>query len=95
MSYCRWGDGDLYIYEDVHGGLTCCACKLLNPGKPALDADATSFHCPTRSALIAHVEEHLAAGHDVQKYVAEYLRGEIARLGDLVHDGRDQSQAEE
>jgi len=80
MSYCRWDDGDLYIYEDIHGGLTCGGCKLL--GGAAIDGQ--SFNCPTRSAMIAHIEEHRAVGHDVQKYVAETLRAEIAELGDAL-----------
>ena len=28
MSYCRFGEGDVYLYNDVNWGLTCMACKL-------------------------------------------------------------------
>ncbi len=28
MSYCRFISGDVYMYPDVHGGITCCACSL-------------------------------------------------------------------
>ena len=28
MSYCRFSDGDVYMYADVGGGITCCACRL-------------------------------------------------------------------
>ena len=28
MSYCRFISGDVYMYADVAGGITCCACSL-------------------------------------------------------------------
>jgi len=28
MSYCRFISGDVYMYPDVRGGITCCACRL-------------------------------------------------------------------
>ncbi len=28
MSYCRWSDGDVYMYEHVGGFIECCACKF-------------------------------------------------------------------
>ena len=28
MSYCRFLSGDVYMYPDVSGGITCCACSL-------------------------------------------------------------------
>jgi hypothetical protein len=28
MSYCRFMSGDVYMYPDVSGGITCCACSL-------------------------------------------------------------------
>ena len=28
MSYCRFSEGDIYLYESVDGGITCCACRL-------------------------------------------------------------------
>jgi hypothetical protein len=84
MAYCRWGDGDLYIYEDARGGLTCCGCKLQE--QPPAGFDGASFNCSTRSAMIAHIDEHRAAGHEVQKGVVDALREEIAQLGDRVGD---------
>jgi len=30
MSYCRFLSGDVYMYPDVSGGITCCACSLSN-----------------------------------------------------------------
>jgi len=28
MSYCRFSDGDVYMYPHVRGGIECCACLL-------------------------------------------------------------------
>lgn len=28
MSYCRFSDGDVYLYFDVGGYICCCACWL-------------------------------------------------------------------
>jgi len=28
MSYCRFSDGDVYMYPSTNGGIECCACRL-------------------------------------------------------------------
>ncbi len=28
MSYCRFSDGDVYMFVHVAGGIECCACSL-------------------------------------------------------------------
>ena len=28
MSYCRFSDGDVYMYASIYGGIECCACRL-------------------------------------------------------------------
>ena len=28
MSYCRWLEGDVYMYETVDGVIECCSCSL-------------------------------------------------------------------
>jgi len=28
MSYCRFSEGDVYMYASVRGGIECCACRL-------------------------------------------------------------------
>lgn len=76
MSYCRWIDGDLYIYHSVDGGLVCCACRLLGE-------NGENFRAFKRSDMIAHIEAHVAAGHDVQEYVVKELQAEM-ELGDEV-----------
>ncbi len=77
MSYCRWGNGDLYIYADVQGGLTCSGCRLLHGAGRWRD-----FHCTTRSEMLRHIESHRLAGHRVLEEVIARLRAEIAAIGD-------------
>lgn len=78
MSYCRWSDSDLYIYPSIGGGIVCM-------GATADSADVEGDHyfsTPSRAAMIAHVEEHIAAGACVDDDVIERLRAEIETLGD-------------
>ncbi len=28
MSYCRWLEGDVYMFASVNGGIECCSCKF-------------------------------------------------------------------
>jgi hypothetical protein len=28
MSYCRFSDADIYLYDDVGGYINCCACSI-------------------------------------------------------------------
>jgi len=28
MSYCRFSDGDVYMYPSTRGGIECCSCRL-------------------------------------------------------------------
>jgi hypothetical protein len=56
MSLIRSGLGsDLYIYEDVKGGYTCCSCPITN-GFVNVD---------TREQLKAHVLIHKDHGHSI------------------------------
>jgi hypothetical protein len=54
MSYCRWSErSNVYVYDDVSGGTTCCGCAL-NRG---------SLNVATHAEMVAHLREHIAAGH--------------------------------
>lgn len=33
MSYCRFSDGDVYLYAHVGGGFECCGCSISDPVK--------------------------------------------------------------
>lgn len=81
MSYCRFSDGDVYMFEHVSGGIECCGC-LLQKGPEDLFGAILNF--ATRSQALAHLEEHRRAGHDVPEYAIARLREELAALGDEV-----------
>ena len=76
MSYVRWSspghpwdyDSDLYIYDDVSGGTTCCGC-LLSEHSWNGDRNGDMTHPET----VAHVREHIEAGHSVPDFVIERL----------------------
>lgn len=57
MSYARFrrGVSDVYVYLDCGGYLNCCGCWLSEFSQP--------FY--TTPDMVAHLEEHRAAGHVV------------------------------
>lgn len=55
MSYVRWSEADVYLFGSVYGGIECCGC--------ALDHYSLSFYA--EADLLAHLYEHVAAGHYV------------------------------
>lgn len=74
MSYCRFCDcSDVYVYHDVCGKLCCCGCIL----------DHSVFF-DTRSEMIAHLQTHIEAGHEVPGSVIDALQDEIAEVGDAL-----------
>ena len=74
MSWARWsGDSDVYVYEDVAGGVTCCGC--------ALSADGwTSVNMQTVAEIDAHIRSHRDAGHNVPSYLDENFKQWIAEF---------------
>lgn len=76
MSYARFGcdgDSDVYVYQDVGGGWTCCWCKL---GPPR-----SNVNVETRSEMLEHLLDHRAAGQSVPEHAIERLRAEIETVG--------------
>lgn len=68
MSYVRisnstWPgrsyDSDIYIYDDVSGGITCFT---------------DDFNCETHDEMIAHVKKHIADGDAVPDFVIPRLK---------------------
>ena len=57
MSVCRFSEGDVYVLYDVHGGITCCGCRLTS--------ERRILNLPDEGAMIAHLKKHPAAGHRV------------------------------
>jgi hypothetical protein len=57
MSYARLAeDSDVYVFRCVYGALECCGCSLSKNHWARFD---------TTDAMLAHLDEHKAAGHDV------------------------------
>lgn len=65
MSYCRfaWDGSDVYVYEDVSGGWTCCGCRI----------GENRFNSPTIEGMLLHLVEHKKAGDFVPRYAIESL----------------------
>lgn len=67
MSYVRWNstprgayDSDVYIYEDVSGGITCCGCD---------------FNTDDTEMMVTHVQtEHTEKGEAVPDFVIPRIR---------------------
>lgn len=64
MSYCRFSEADVYVFPDVRGYLSCCGCWL--------DKRGNSAYYSTDD-MIAHLREHIAAGHHVPDHVIPAL----------------------
>ena len=56
MSYCRFLEGDVYVYMDVAGHLTCSVCSLLPEDGPS------GFYAHSTQEMISHLQEHRKAG---------------------------------
>ena len=57
MALCRFGwSSDVYVYYDVSGGICCCRCPL---------SEGWNLVLQTEREMIAHLNRHRAAGHEV------------------------------
>lgn len=55
MSFARFSaESNVYVYSDVGGYVCCCGCLL---------GSKWDFHSPAE--VVAHLREHVAAGHKV------------------------------
>jgi hypothetical protein len=65
MSYTRfgWDDSDVHVFMSTRGWLECCGC-ILKKGWQYRSTDA----------MVAHLQEHIAAGHSVPADVIPALR---------------------
>jgi len=80
MSYCRFGEADAYIYDDIQYGLYCCACSLM----PSTTAYNTFFKKELTThegfkanydydKMLAHIAEHRNKGDHVPQDVDDSL----------------------
>lgn len=79
MSYCRFSDGDVYLYADVQGGWTCCGCSLI--GGPS-----GMRHLDSAEDVLAHFQHHERAGDRVPDYAIARIKDEIATPSTSVRD---------
>lgn len=84
MSYCRFGEGDVYIFLSTSNQLECCGCLLQEREfipdedallkfylKPVGERVQTVFH--TTEDMIKHLETHKESGHYVPDFCIEGL----------------------
>lgn len=62
MSYCRFLEGDVYVFMHVGGYLECCACVMHKK-------DWGSFEAHSTKAMVDHLEVHKTKGHIVPERV--------------------------
>jgi hypothetical protein len=74
MSYCRFSDGDVYMYP-TNKGIECCACKLTRRNANYGLYENKLFD--TEEEALAHLKEHIKAGHRVPEYAIEMLEKEM------------------
>lgn len=70
MSYARFGLGgsDVYVFLHVQGFLECCWCPLAGTNREFITTDA----------MVAHLNDHRAAGHHVCEDTIEDLLADKA-----------------
>jgi len=75
MSYCRWGEGDVYMYGDVGDLIICCACSFNKPKDDKSFSNDNGFATPKEA--LQHLYAHRHAGHVVPEYAIERLKEEM------------------
>jgi hypothetical protein len=71
MSYCRWGDGDLYAYQGSEGYVVHVAARMVHDGVRALYVE------PTAHALLARILWLGSKGCDYPWDALRYLKDDI------------------
>ena len=80
MSYCRfaWDGSDVYVYENCEDKIVCSMCQLLDK--------IDNVEVDTPQEMLAHLKEHINAGHTVPWYAIDALKiqtGELEPTDDL------------
>lgn len=85
MSYARFGAGsDVYVFLSVGGYLECCSCAMQNaPNDPHV------FEAETTEAMLEHLRQHRAAGHQVPEDCIERLKAEAEANDHWIATGED------
>ncbi len=88
MSYCRFGEADIYIYpcNNSTGGTggECCGCilsqRVVNNNRNGLIHSGGFFE--TLEGLRDHVQVHIETGHNVPDYVIPEIEADIKSLAE-------------
>lgn len=80
MSYCRFSEADVYIYDHIQYGLYCCYCSISPTSKQynaffeeEVESYGDFIAGRDYDKMIAHIADHRAAGDFIPDYVDEYL----------------------
>ena len=68
MSYSRFGEADVYVYLDVSGYLTCCACSIVE----TQDVYG-NFRAYDTETMVTHLKDHRKNGDHVLTDTIERL----------------------
>ena len=68
MSYSRFGEADVYVYLDVSGYLTCCACNIVE----TQDVWG-NFRAYDTEDMVNHLKDHRKNGDRVLTDTIERL----------------------
>lgn len=82
MAYSRFADSDIYIYAHVGGWIECQACYLNEPSDE-YSLLSISEEIYDDGHLIAHVREHIKAGHSVPEGLLSEMLSDDNRYGKL------------
>lgn len=76
MSFCRFAeDSHVYVYGTADDEICCCACLLMSIDGP----DGWNFKTDSAATFLAHLNEHVAAGHLVPERCFERLAVEAQK----------------
>ena len=76
MSYCRFGEADAYIYDDINNGIVCMACSLMTIGDDSPFPD-TFIAGYDRQKMLDHIAEHRYIGDRIPFDVDKRLKEEM------------------
>ena len=77
MSYCRFGEADVYVFVNAGGWLECCGC-----------VNDENWHYYSTDDMIAHLKEHKSTGDNVPDYVFTDLLKDKEENDAYIEDNR-------
>lgn len=71
--YSRFGsDSDVFVYKDEKIGTLCYSCPF---DDAEVDPRSRAFH--THDEVLAHLDDHLVAGHKVPRATIDRFKSEM------------------